>query len=148
MEITITRRKSSARRRNGRFSRTPILLSLTVRCSLWYSKRVQLLDIYYSGVGILHELTPEEMEEAFQHHLIERSKEKNGVTAKATPFQRNNLIDIQEPPWGTFLTEGVQKVAFFFNYYMYDLVPQTGFELHSQILRKLHEFAICIHFRI
>lgn len=39
-------------------------------------KRVQLLDIYYSGVGILHELTPEEMEEAFQQHLIERNKEK------------------------------------------------------------------------
>ena len=39
-------------------------------------KRVQLLDIYYSGVGILHELTPEEMEEAFQQHLTERSKEK------------------------------------------------------------------------
>ena len=39
-------------------------------------KRVQLLDIYYSGVGILHELTPEEMEEAFRQHLIERSKEK------------------------------------------------------------------------
>ena len=39
-------------------------------------KRVQLLDIYYSGVGILHELNPEEMEEAFQHHLAERSKEK------------------------------------------------------------------------
>ena len=39
-------------------------------------KRVQLLDIYYSGVGILHELTPGEMEEAFQHHLAERSKEK------------------------------------------------------------------------
>lgn len=39
-------------------------------------KRVQLLDIYYSGVGILHELTPEEMEEAFQHHLTERNKEK------------------------------------------------------------------------
>ena len=39
-------------------------------------KRVQLLDIYYSGVGILHELTPEEMEEAFQRHLTERSKEK------------------------------------------------------------------------
>ena len=39
-------------------------------------KRVQLLDIYYSGVGILHELTPEEMEEAFQHHLAERNKEK------------------------------------------------------------------------
>ena len=28
------------------------------------------------GVGILHELTPEEMEEAFQHHLTERNKEK------------------------------------------------------------------------
>ena len=39
-------------------------------------KRVQLVDIYYSGVGILHELTPEEMEEAFQQHLIERNKEK------------------------------------------------------------------------
>lgn len=39
-------------------------------------KRVQLLDIYYSGVGILHELTPEEMEEAFQHHLTEHNKEK------------------------------------------------------------------------
>ena len=39
-------------------------------------KRVQLLDIYYSGVGILHEVTPEEMEEAFQRHLTERSKEK------------------------------------------------------------------------
>ena len=39
-------------------------------------KRVQLLDIYYSGVGILHELTPEEMEEAFQHHLAKRNKEK------------------------------------------------------------------------
>ena len=40
------------------------------------SKRVQLLDIYYSSVGILHELTPEEMEEAFQQHLAQRNKEK------------------------------------------------------------------------
>ena len=39
-------------------------------------KRVQLLDIYYSGVGILHELNPEEMEGAFQHHLAEHNKEK------------------------------------------------------------------------
>ena len=39
-------------------------------------KRVQLLDIYYSGVGILYELTPEEMEESFQQHLTERNKEK------------------------------------------------------------------------
>ena len=32
--------------------------------------------LYYSVVGILHELPPEEMEEAFQQHLIERNKEK------------------------------------------------------------------------
>ena len=35
-------------------------------------KRVQLIDIYYNGVGILRELTPEEMEEAFQNHTAER----------------------------------------------------------------------------
>lgn len=35
-------------------------------------KRVQLIDIYYNGVGILRELTPEEMEEAFQKHMAER----------------------------------------------------------------------------
>ena len=33
----------------------------------------------------------------------------NGVTAKATPFQETNLIEIQRPPWGTFLTEGAPK---------------------------------------
>lgn len=38
-------------------------------------KRIQLIDIYYNGVGILRELTPEEMEEAFQKHISER-KEK------------------------------------------------------------------------
>lgn len=37
---------------------------------------MRLPDIYYSGVGILHELTPEEMEEAFQQHLAQRYKEK------------------------------------------------------------------------
>ena len=35
-------------------------------------KRVQLIDIYYNGVCILRELTPEEMEEAFQNHMAER----------------------------------------------------------------------------
>ncbi len=35
-------------------------------------KRVQFIDIYYNGVGILRELTPEEMEEAFQKHMAER----------------------------------------------------------------------------
>lgn len=38
-------------------------------------KRVQIVDIYYNGVGILRELSPEEMEEAFQKHISER-KEK------------------------------------------------------------------------
>ncbi len=38
-------------------------------------KRMQLLDIYYSG-GVLHELSPEEMEEAFQRHIAERSEVK------------------------------------------------------------------------
>lgn len=35
-------------------------------------KRVQIIDIYYNGVGILRELSPEEMEEAFQKHILER----------------------------------------------------------------------------
>ena len=39
-------------------------------------KCVQLMDIYYNGVGILKELSPEEMEEAFQEHLEERERNK------------------------------------------------------------------------
>lgn len=39
-------------------------------------KRVQLMDIYYNGVGILRELSPEEIEEAFQEHLEERERTK------------------------------------------------------------------------
>lgn len=39
-------------------------------------KRVQLMDIYYNGVGILKELSPEEMENAFQEHLEERERNK------------------------------------------------------------------------
>lgn len=38
------------------------------------SKRVQVIDIYYNGVGILRELTPEEMENAFQLHLSKRKQ--------------------------------------------------------------------------
>ena len=34
-------------------------------------KRVQLLDIYFNGVGIVQEMTPEEMEAAFQKRLKE-----------------------------------------------------------------------------
>lgn len=40
-------------------------------------KRVQLIDIYYNGVGILRELSPEEMENAFQEHLGERERNKS-----------------------------------------------------------------------
>ena len=38
------------------------------------SKRIQIVDIHYSGVGILDELTPEEMEESFQKSIAERKK--------------------------------------------------------------------------
>ena len=40
------------------------------------SSKIEREIFSYSGVGILHELTPEEMEEAFQQHLTERNKEK------------------------------------------------------------------------
>ena len=37
-------------------------------------KRIQIVDIHYSGVGILDELTPDEMEESFQKSIAERKK--------------------------------------------------------------------------
>lgn len=37
-------------------------------------RRIQIVDIHYSGVGILDELTPEEMEESFQKSIAERKK--------------------------------------------------------------------------
>lgn len=39
-------------------------------------RRVQLMDIYYNSVGILRELSSEEMEEAFGEHLAERKHNK------------------------------------------------------------------------
>ena len=51
-------------------------------------KRVQLIDIYYSGIGMLRELIPEEMEEAFQKHLA-KQKEKT-AQPKATPYNKIN----------------------------------------------------------
>ena len=39
-------------------------------------KRYQVVDIYYSGVGILRELSPEEMEEAFQNRLVQQAQGK------------------------------------------------------------------------
>ena len=50
-------------------------------------KRVQLIDIYYSGIGMLRELIPEEMEEAFQKHL---AKQKKTAQPKATPYNKIN----------------------------------------------------------
>ena len=37
-------------------------------------KRVQNVDIYYNSVGILNELTPDEMKESFQKSIAERKK--------------------------------------------------------------------------
>lgn len=47
-------------------------------------KRVQSMDIYYNGAGILRDLSPEELEKAFQAHLAERNaaKQKRNSTAK------------------------------------------------------------------
>ena len=39
-------------------------------------KRYQVVDVYYSGVGILRELSPEEMEEAFQKRLAKEAPGK------------------------------------------------------------------------
>ena len=33
-----------------------------------------MVDVYYSGVGILRELSPEEMEEAFQKRLAQQAQ--------------------------------------------------------------------------
>lgn len=39
-------------------------------------QRIQIVDIHYSDVGILDELTLEEMEESFQKSIAERKKTK------------------------------------------------------------------------
>lgn len=39
-------------------------------------KRYQNLEIYYNGVGIVRESTPEEMGELFQEHLRNRKSQK------------------------------------------------------------------------
>lgn len=46
--------------------------------SRWFKgKRAQIIDIHYNGVGILKEISPEEMEEQFQKHY--QNKRKNGI---------------------------------------------------------------------
>lgn len=60
----------------------------------------------------LKELTPEEMENAFQHHLSKR-KQKNGI-ANATPLKSNTYFKLQKAPLGTHLPyEGCPKGFFF-----------------------------------
>ena len=44
-------------------------------------KRIQTLDIYYNGIGIVREPTPEEMEELFQEHLQNRKSRQTEKTA-------------------------------------------------------------------
>ena len=39
-------------------------------------KRYQVVDIYYSGVGILRELSPKEMEETFRKRLAKQTQGK------------------------------------------------------------------------
>ena len=39
-------------------------------------KRYQIIDIYYNGVGIIKELSPEEMEESFQRHLAKQKQKR------------------------------------------------------------------------
>ena len=39
-------------------------------------KRYQIIDIYYNGVGIIKELSPEEMEARFQRHLAKQKQKR------------------------------------------------------------------------
>lgn len=47
-------------------------------------KRYQIVDIYYYGVGIINELTPEEMEEGFQEALIDQQERKARLAKRKT----------------------------------------------------------------
>lgn len=39
-------------------------------------KRVQVMDIYYNGVGVIRGFSPEEQEEIFERGIERRKKEK------------------------------------------------------------------------
>ena len=51
-------------------------------------KRIQIVDIHYSGVGILNELTPEEMEESFQESIAERKKTETAQPIRLHRFKK------------------------------------------------------------
>lgn len=44
-------------------------------------KRYQGVEIYYNGVGIIREPSPEEMEELFQEHMRNRKSSQSSKTA-------------------------------------------------------------------
>ena len=47
------------------------------------NKRYQIVDIYYSGVGIFKEFSPEEMEEGLQESLREQRERKEKLKKTA-----------------------------------------------------------------
>lgn len=49
-------------------------------------KRYQIVDIYYYGVGIVNELTPEEMEEGFQEAMIDQQERKARLAKRKTAY--------------------------------------------------------------
>ena len=56
---------------------TSCIDKIYVHESRWFEgKRAQIIDIHYKGVGVLKEISPEEMEEQFQKHY--QNKRKNG----------------------------------------------------------------------
>ena len=57
-------------------------------------KRYQVVDVCYSGVGILRELSPEEMEETFQNRLAsKRRAKKYRRNQKATPIPHQTVFN-------------------------------------------------------
>ena len=68
-------------------------------------KRYQLMDIYYNGVGVIRGGTPCQTED---------KQSKDGVTNGCTVQNNQYLIQLQERPWGTFLTEGAPNLSFLF----------------------------------
>ena len=62
-------------------------------------KRCQLVDVYYKGVGIVNELTPEEMEAGFQASLEEQKSRKEQLAQQqktallsATPLKTESVL--------------------------------------------------------
>ena len=59
-------------------------------------KRHQVVDIFYSGVGILNELSSEEMEEAFQKSLAEQAQ---GTFLMECALRPGRFLDNRSSPY-------------------------------------------------